>query len=232
MKNFFRKKKMSFLAVKLSSLRSELKVSKEILQSASREVDKMFNEKYFPEIPVADPEKESVSDLERAEQNPDSEPTQKIDPDPTPDPGDKGEKEEKEDTQPPPKQPDLEKKEVDPEVKSLFRKISFKIHPDKLEHLEEGYEKQRKLELYNEARSALDDNDILMMTKVAMELKIDTPEVTENTLKNAEKQIADIKKELNHIESTVVWHWFFTDDPEKKQHILEELFKRMYAGRQ
>ena len=54
---------MKFLAIKLSALRSEIAVSREILQSASGEVDKMFNEKYFPEIPVAT-EESTETDLE------------------------------------------------------------------------------------------------------------------------------------------------------------------------
>ena len=44
------KQKMKFLAVKLAALKSELKVSREILNSASREVEAMFNKKYFPEF--------------------------------------------------------------------------------------------------------------------------------------------------------------------------------------
>ena len=50
------KKKMKFLAVKLSALKSELKVSKEILESASSEVERMFKERYFPEQPANPPE--------------------------------------------------------------------------------------------------------------------------------------------------------------------------------
>ena len=42
-------KKMKFLAIKLSSLKSELEISKEILQSASGEVNNMYMKKYFPE---------------------------------------------------------------------------------------------------------------------------------------------------------------------------------------
>ena len=46
------KRKMKFLATKLAALESELVVSREILRDASNEVDKMFAEKYFPEVPV------------------------------------------------------------------------------------------------------------------------------------------------------------------------------------
>ena len=40
-------KKIKFLATKLTSLQAELKVSREIMSQASREVDEMFEKKYI-----------------------------------------------------------------------------------------------------------------------------------------------------------------------------------------
>ena len=134
---------MKFLAIKLSALRSEIAVSREILQSASGEVDKMFNEKYFPEIPVAT-EESTETDLEA---------------------GTAGE-------------------------------ASKTVHPE----------------------------------DIAMELGIEIPEITEYKLKQTEQKIIAIKKELNQIESTMVWHWFFTSENEQKTSILEKLFELMYAN--
>ena len=54
---------MKFLAVKLTALKSELKVSREILISASREVENMFNKKYFPEQP-AEPDNPDETDID------------------------------------------------------------------------------------------------------------------------------------------------------------------------
>ena len=63
-----------------------------------------------------------------------------------------------------------------------------------------------------------------------MELGIEIPEITEYKLKQTEQKIIAIKKELNQIESTMVWHWFFTSDKEQKTAILEKLFELMYAN--
>ena len=35
--------------------------------------------------------------------------------------------------------------------------------------------------------------------------------------------------ELSMIESTAVWHWFFTEDPNVKDRILNQLFEAMYG---
>ena len=53
------KRKMKFLATKLAALQSEVAVSREIFQAASAEVEKMFNKKYFPEVPVESDQKDT-----------------------------------------------------------------------------------------------------------------------------------------------------------------------------
>ena len=76
----------------------------------------------------------------------------------------------------------------------------------------------------------MEDNDILILSDVAIELDIDVPEITAERLKQAENKIIAIKKELNHIESTMVWHWFCTEDKQQKDQILKKLFEIMYAS--
>ena len=62
------KEKTKFLATKLAALQSELVVSKNIFQAASREVESMFQKKYFPETPVAPSEqKKEIQDYSEEE---------------------------------------------------------------------------------------------------------------------------------------------------------------------
>lgn len=209
---------MKFLAVKLTALKSELKVSREILISASREVENMFNKKYFPEQP-AEPDNPDETDIDTKDPSEEEAPEQ----------------EQKTTFEP---NPDAENfsdidsavKKADPEVKSTFRKIAMHIHPDKLEDLPDGFEKSKKTELFDRAREALENNDILTLSDVAMELGIDVPEITELKLKQTEEKVIAIKKELNQIESSLVWHWFFTNDTTQKDDILKKLFELMYAN--
>jgi len=214
---------MKFLATKLSSLKTELKVSKEILFSASAEVDRMFAEKYFPEVPVASTSEEEqekhISNWEE-EENDQEEHGSSHGPEST-------QQESHEEVE----ESIIKEKNRDSEVKKLFRKISLKIHPDKLVGLEDGYEKSKKTMLYTKARQAWDDNDLITLAEIAEEIDIPVPEIDAARLKEAEKQIIAIKQEISHIESTIVWHWFFTEDSVKKQEILEQLFAKMYEQR-
>lgn len=198
------KRKMKFLATKLSALQSELKVSRQILQEASAEVQRMFDEKYFPEIPV-EPEKEEkkISEYSHEDTNRDEE------------------------------IPNIEEqlsadKGAAPEVRKMFRKIATQCHPDKLHDMKDGFEKRKKQELYDKARQALEGDDMVLMADVANELDIDIPQISKEQLKKTEQKIIAIKKELHHIESTLVWHWFFIEDRDQKESILKKLFQAMY----
>ena len=189
------KKKIKFLATKLSSLQAELKVSREIMAEASRDVNEMFNKKYFPEIPVKEKSIEKT-DLEDFLNQGESEEDTKNDPSVGKgDPKDKSEKEE----EPKP----LAAKIADPEVKKLFKRIAAMTHPDKLLGLSE-YERKRKEALFKRAMQALENNDLVSLADIAADLEIETPDLTKEKLKEAEKKIIAIKKELHHIESTYV----------------------------
>ena len=216
-------KKIKFLATKLSSLQAELRVSREIMVQASRDVNEMFNKKYFPEIPVKEKSSEKTdledflgTDAEEEESKTTSNSEEKQD---------EQNKQQKENNEPSPSAI----KSADPEVKRLFKKVAAMTHPDKLSGLSD-YERKRKEELFKKAMIALENNDLVLLADIAMDLEIETPDLSKEKLKQTEKKIIAIKKELHHIESTYVWKWFFCEDEEEKQKILIDLFGLMYAN--
>ena len=201
---------MKFLATKLSALQSEVIVSRDIHREASAEVDAMFKKKYFPEIPV-EPDEKDVDIKEYSED-------EATDSNKTAEAPNSNQKEQS-----------SAEKNADPEVKKMFKKIASQCHPDKLQDLQDGFEKSKKQELYQKARQALENNDVLIMADVANELGVEVPEITASQLRATEQKIIAIKKELSMIESTAVWHWFFTEDPRVKDEILKQLFEAMYG---
>jgi hypothetical protein len=208
-------RKLKFLAVKLRALESELSVSREIVQNVAKEVDKMFMEKYFPEIPQEPEQPEENTEITSQEEQKQGGSNSQCPPsEPNVDPN----------------APDMDSanKNIDPDVKKLFKKISSQIHPDKLSGLADGFEKTKKSELYHKAREAYENNDLLLLADVALELDLDVPELSDEKLRQTERKIIAIKRELAHIESTLVWQWFFTNDGKQKKAILEKLFEAMY----
>ena len=174
---------MKFLATKLAALQSELKVSREIFQAASADVQKMFDDKYFPEVAIEQEKKKEDQPIEEFSEE-----------------QTKQDKEEKVFDEQSTEQASAEKA-ASPEVRKMFKKIATQCHPDKLSNLEDGFEKRKKEQLYNRAREALENDDVLIMADVANELGVEVPEITEDQLKKTEQKIITIKKELNHIET-------------------------------
>ena len=213
------RKKMRLLAVKLASLQQELQISKQILQSAAREVDTMFKNKYFPEIPVT-PEEATPGDqpiVEKSKQQSENQNTFDQDG------NDKDGQPKDEEIN------NFDKLIINPKVKKVFRQIALKIHPDKLIGLEDGFEKSKKKELFQKAVKAMEEGDIIILADIAIEIGLEPPSIDEDTLKQAENKINSIKNEINGIESTYVWKWFFCVNKQQKNKILEKLFEIMYA---
>jgi hypothetical protein len=214
-------KKIKFLATKLTSLQAELNVSREIMTQASREVNEMFNKKYFPETPVESKltaDETGLDDfLEDESCRPQNEEAQEQ----------KGST--SRDTQEENISNKSAEKNADPEVKRIFKKIAALTHPDKLAALSK-YERKRKEKLFKKAMLALESNDLVSLADIAMDLGIEAPKLTREKLKETEKKIIAIKDELHHIESTYVWRWFFCENEEEKQKILTDLLGLMYAN--
>lgn len=205
--------KMRFLTIKLSALQSELEASKEILNSAAREVDRMYAEEH--------PDSKSLESVNSETQLGKEAEIPEVKPDST----GQDQHENPED-----QTPVIEKKERDPEVKKLLRQISLKTHPDKLIDKDE-VERAKKKALYLQAMKAADENDLLTLTSIAMQLDLEVGEITSEMIKHAENKISSVKGEIDDVKSTIVWHWFFAEEKEKKDEILKILFKKMYEQR-
>ena len=192
------KKKMKLLATKLAALQAELSVSKEILQTATIEVERYYTDKYRPKVKNEKedtPEKKSRVSESKKEEIVQSE------------------------------------KKSSEAARKVFKKIASQCHPDKTDDIADYEEKVKKQNLYQKARAALDQDDIITLSSIAEELEIEQPELTSEQIRKAESKLLSIKKELEVIESTAVWFWYFTEEPAKKQKILEELLDEIYKRR-
>jgi hypothetical protein len=190
--------KIKILAMKLTSLRAEIKASKEVANSASLQVDKLFLEENTKEVL-------GTQKLEEVEEKK----TQPI----------KAEKPERHPSQ---------EINANPDTKNAFRKIALKLHPDKLVDLPPGPEKDKKMTLYQRATKALEEGDLITLADITIDIGLVPPEIPEEYIKKATDEINTIKKGIKHIESTYVWQWFFCYDKEEKKQLLEKMFELIY----
>lgn len=113
---------------------------------------------------------------------------------------------------------------IDPALKSLFRKIAIKSHPDKLVGLSQE-EISKKRELYQKAAAAFEEGDLPTLSEIANKLGLDRPIFTSANFKEIENKIKSLKKKIDEIQSTMIWHWYFTENTDLKSNILEKLFE-------
>ena len=93
--------KIKILAVKLSSLRTELDTTKDAANTAALEVDRLYYEKYSPKKEKQEPKEK------------------------------KPEQQKQQITKSSPERHPSAPEHANPDTKSVFRKIALKIHPDK-----------------------------------------------------------------------------------------------------
>jgi hypothetical protein len=118
--------------------------------------------------------------------------------------------------------------EATPEAKKIFKRIASKIHPDKLASLEDTPEKFKNLELFEKAREAMSCNDLLELSLIAEGLDIEEDLSLEEKIKNTEVHIISIKEEVNKLQSTLMWQWFFCEEEQLKETLQQKLFKHLY----
>lgn len=194
--------KVRLLFMKLTSLEKEVEESRQILTSAAKEVDSIFIERYFPETK----QEGSPPPTLPTEQG------QQV--------GANKEKLKDEDLQ--------SAIDMDPEVKKVFRRIATKVHPDKLSDNISQSEKEKKIEMFQQALRASEQNDFVTLAHIAIDIGVDLPDIPPEAIKKTEEKIYSLKKEIKRIESTYVWQWYFCSDLEKKEQILNDLLRLMY----
>jgi 6-pyruvoyl-tetrahydropterin synthase len=99
---------------------------------------------------------------------------------------------------------EVERHEVDPKVKRLYREIAKMTHPDKIVDT-------RMNNLYLEAGKSYKGEDVIGLFSVCEKIGIDY-EVEESDLEQIRFKIQCAKNRINLLESTTTWVWNSTDD--------------------
>jgi hypothetical protein len=101
---------------------------------------------------------------------------------------------------------------IDSDVKNIYRKIVKSTHPDKI--------KNPKLnELYLEATSAYEINDLVTLYKVSSELMIEF-EWSESILEQVKEKILNYKSQISFLESTYTFKWLKSSSEDDKLKII------------
>ncbi|NBU72353.1 MAG: hypothetical protein EBS53_13060 [Bacteroidetes bacterium] len=100
------------------------------------------------------------------------------------------------------------------EMKKLWKMIAAVSHPDKTKN------DPKKTDLYKRAAKAWKDKSYDELYRVALELGIDPPDASEESIAVLNGISADLETKLKESETSVMWMWG-TTSPEKKQGIID-----------
>jgi len=190
-------RRAQLLITKLNALQTELETSKEIVYEANLEIQNLYNERIKES---SETQKSTDHSKELSTESRDQ--SEEHAPDIT-----------------------IVEKNAPPEIKKMFKKIASICHPDKIEEIPEGPNKTWLENLYTRARKALEDCNFFELLRIYQDLELEPPEITEEQIIEIENKIKDIKKELNMLESTIAWHWYFAKDEATKEKILKKVFE-------
>lgn len=209
MKNL-KQQKVKFLTTRISSLKKELVLAKDIFNSAQSEIEKMFTDKYFPEKATEKPQTKDITpEFNQPEQE-----HQQFTEEPTEDNSEQ-------------EQLFNSSQTKDSELKKMYKTIARKTHPDTCQDASE-FEKERKAFLFNLAKQAYEEDDFSGLVEVYKELDIELPDLPDNAVIKMEQQVITLQNEIHGLHSTYIWSWAFASSPEQRDNFLKEIFKRMH----
>jgi len=105
------------------------------------------------------------------------------------------------------------------ETKELFKKIATVTHPDKLLDLPLP-EKEQKEKKFLEATEAAEEDKILSLHKIAKEVGVELPEISEIQIALFEDEIFIHKQNIENLKKTWMWMWMNSPDEETKDMIM------------
>jgi len=113
------------------------------------------------------------------------------------------------------------KKSTRKETRDLFKKIATVTHPDKLIDLPLP-EKEKKEEKFMEATEAADEDKILSLHKIANEVGVELPEISEIQIAMFEDEISIHRQKIENLKKTWMWAWMNSPDEEAGDIIMSK----------
>jgi len=121
---------------------------------------------------------------------------------------------------------EMESAARDPLFKKLFRKIVVQCHPDRMSDDLSIKQKAERLEFYDLANKANDEDNMALLIVVAIKLEIELGEEYMEHIEKIEEENKRIEKEIENIQGSVAWKWYHTEE-EKRDSILDNYIKHM-----
>ena len=117
----------------------------------------------------------------------------------------------------------IDKKNINKDVKDLYKKIVTLTHPDKLTLLSKD-EKEHKRALFLRASTAAEENRLFALQQIALDLGIDIGSLSDEQVRILETESRKIKQEIKQMTNSYAWVWYNEDSEENKEQLMSNYF--------
>ena len=114
----------------------------------------------------------------------------------------------------------------DPLFKKLFRKIVVQCHPDRMDPDLSIKQQAERLEFYELANKANDEDNMALLITVAIKLDIELSEEYMQHVEKIEEELNNVQKSIENIQGSAAWQWYHLDE-EKRDTMLDQYVKHM-----
>ena len=104
----------------------------------------------------------------------------------------------------------VERKDRDPELYKIYKKIAMKTHPDKSKD-------DSSVDVFNQATDAINNNDWLTLLNIAQKLQIKMPKFTKELRQKIQNNITGTNKKIKKLQNTTAWIWANAAEKDKEQ---------------
>jgi len=114
----------------------------------------------------------------------------------------------------------------DPLFKKLFRKIVVQCHPDRMDPDLSIKQQAERLEFYELANKANDEDNMALLITVAIKLEIELSEEYLQHVEKIEEELNSVNEKIENIQGSAAWQWYHLDE-DKKEEMLDRYVKHM-----
>ena len=114
----------------------------------------------------------------------------------------------------------------DPGMHALFKQIAKETHPDKYATASEEIQFKKSL-LFKEAKKMCENGDWIGLQKIAEDLSLSAPPLTEEQLEHVRLSIKKMDTKIHQIRTASAWKWYELSE-EDKNNYMEQYYKQVF----
>ena len=111
----------------------------------------------------------------------------------------------------------------------MFRKIALLLHPDKLDKSLTDEERDVKLNMFKEAKTALEERKYFIILDIAEKFNITTPKNYKQQIRWMKKETGTLNEELSKEKNTYNYIFSECDSDREKDNIVKRFMSQLFG---